>query len=67
MYNLFQKIGFFRLLLVPIGIAIIIGAYVNSIIGMGIVGGIVLVFGLLNKCLLMGNCEVDPKPQKNKL
>jgi hypothetical protein len=59
MLQLIQKIGFFRLLQVPIGIAIIIGAIANNIIGMGIIGVIVLIFGLLNKCLLMGKCEVD--------
>ena len=60
MLQLIHKIGFFRLLLVPIGVAIIITAYVNGILGMGIVGAIVLVFGILNKCLLMGKCEIDP-------
>lgn len=64
MLQLIYKIGFFRLVLVPIGIAIIITAYLNGIIGMGIVGAIVLVFGVLNKCLLMGKCEIDP-PQSN--
>jgi len=58
MKNIINKIGFFRLLLVPIGIAIIISAIVNHILGMGLVGGIVLIFGLLNKCLLLGKCDV---------
>lgn len=57
--KLIRKIGFFRLLLTPIGIAIIISAYQNQILGMGIVGGIILVFGLLNRCLLIGKCETD--------
>lgn len=61
------KVGFFRLLLVPIGIAIMVTAYVNGIVGMGIIGGIVLVFGLLNKCLLMGSCEIDPKEKGSPL
>lgn len=65
--NFIQKVGFFRLILVPIGIAIIITAYINGIIGMGVVGAIVLVFGLLNKCLLMGTCEVDPKKSNSSL
>ena len=37
---------------------------------MGIVGVIILIFGLLNQCLLMGKCEIDDKniksTQKNK-
>lgn len=61
MLKLIHKVGFFRLLLVPTGIAIIIAAIYHQIIGMGIVGTIVLVFGLLNKCLLMGNCELPEK------
>jgi hypothetical protein len=53
---------------VPIGIAIIITAYVNGILGMGIVGAIVLVFGVLNKCLIIGKCEIDPPESSlNKL
>ncbi len=64
MLQLIQKIGFFRLLLVPIGIAIIIAAFINGIIGMGIVGLIILVFGILNKCLLMGNCEIEQPSKK---
>jgi hypothetical protein len=63
MIKFIQKIGFFRLMLVPIGIAIIITAVYHSIIGMGIVGTVVLGFGLMNKCLLLGNCEL---PEKNK-
>jgi hypothetical protein len=63
MIKFIQKIGFFRLTLVPIGIAIIITAINNSIIGMGIVGAVVFGFGLMNKCLLFGNCEL---PEKNK-
>lgn len=63
MIKLIEKYGFFRLTLIPLGLVIIISAFVNHIIGMGIVGLIVLVFGLLNKCLLLGNCEL---PQKRK-
>ena len=61
MRNFIDKIGFFRLTLIPIGLIIIIYAYINGIWGMGIVGGIILVFGALNKCLLLGQCEVDDK------
>jgi hypothetical protein len=63
MIKLIEEYGFFRLTLIPLGLVIIISAIVNQIIGMGIVGLIVLIFGLLNKCLLLGNCKV---PQKRK-
>lgn len=65
MFTLIQKIGFFRLLLVPIGISIIISAIINGIIGMGIVGCIILIFGLLNKCLLMGKCDIETSKETN--
>ena len=65
-----DKIGFFRLTLLPIGLLIICSAIFNGILGMGIVGVIILIFGLLNQCLLMGKCEIDDKniksTQKNK-
>jgi len=64
MIKLIEKYGFFRLTLIPLGIVIIISAIVNGIWGMGIVGGIVLVFGMLNKCLLMGQCDIDDKSSK---
>lgn len=57
--KLIKKIGFFRLLQVPIGIWILIVAYQEKIWGMGIVGAIILIFGLLNKCLMSGKCETD--------
>ena len=66
MIKLIEKYGFFRLTLIPLGLVIIISAIVNQIIGMGIVGLIVLVFGLLNKCLLLGNCEVPLKRKNEK-
>lgn len=59
-----DKIGFFRLTLIPLGLIIIISAFVNGILGMGIVGSIILVFGLFNKCLLFGHCDVDENPKK---
>lgn len=40
------------------GIAIIWSAVANSLIGMGLIGLVVLVFGILNKCLLLGKCDV---------
>lgn len=66
MIKLIEKYGFYRLTLMPLGIVILISAIVNGIWGMGIVGGIVLVFGMLNKCLLMGQCDINDKPEKNK-
>ncbi len=68
--NFIDRIGFFRFTLIPIGLFIIISAFVNGILGMGIVGSIILVFGILNKCLLFGQCEVknsteNKKKQKN--
>jgi len=59
-----DKIGFFRLTLVPVGIIIIVSAISNGIIGMGLVGLIILIFGLLNKCLLFGHCEIEEKPKE---
>ena len=66
MEKFLNKVGIFRLVLLPLGLIIIISAFVNGILGMGIIGGIVLVFGLLNKCLLLGNCEVDIKNNNKK-
>ena len=60
------KIGFFRLTLIPVGLAIIITAIINDIWGMGIVGAIILVYGILNKCLITGQCDVEDKPNKPK-
>lgn len=57
--KLIKKIGFFRLLQVPIGIWILVVAYQEKIWGMGLVGAIILIFGLLNKCLVSGKCETD--------
>lgn len=59
MIKLIKRIGFFRLLLTPMGIAIMISAWQNQIIGMGIIGLVVLLFGLLNRCLMGGACETD--------
>lgn len=57
--KLIKKIGFFRLLQVPIGIWILVVAYQEKIWGMGLIGAIILIFGLLNKCLVSGKCETD--------
>jgi len=61
-----DKIGFFRLTLIPLGIVIIITALYNGIWGMGIVGTIILVYGILNKCLITGQCDIEDKPNKPK-
>jgi hypothetical protein len=65
--NLINKIGFFRLTLIPLGVAIIVSAYNNGIIGMGLVGVVVLIFGILNRCLLLGQCEVEDKASDKKM
>jgi hypothetical protein len=54
--KMIERIGFFRLTMVPMGLAIIYSAWQHRIWGMGIVGAVVLVFGLLNRCLL-GHCR----------
>lgn len=63
--KIIEKIGFFRLTLIPLGLVIIISAYFNSILGMGVVGLVILVFGIQNKCLLMGRCEIEAKENPN--
>ena len=67
MIKIIEKYGFFRLTLIPLGAVIIISAIINGIWGMGVVGLIILIFGLQNKCLLMGNCEVPESKKKNKV
>lgn len=65
MSRLIEKFGFFRLTLIPLGLTIIISAISHEIIGMGVVGLIILIFGLMNKCLLLGNCEIPERKNKN--
>ncbi|MBL7909442.1 MAG: hypothetical protein JNJ41_00135 [Bacteroidia bacterium] len=65
MDKLIERFGFFRLTLMPLGAVIIISAIINGILGMGVVGLIVLIFGLMNKCLLLGNCEIRERKKKN--
>lgn len=65
MNRLIEKFGFFRLTLIPLGLTIIISAISNEIFGMGVVGLIILIFGLMNKCLLLGNCEIPDRNKKN--
>jgi len=57
--KLLRKIGFFRLLLTPLGIWILVTAYQQQLWGMGAIGLVVLVFGLMNRCLTSGKCETD--------
>ncbi|MBK7311924.1 MAG: hypothetical protein IPI93_14405 [Sphingobacteriaceae bacterium] len=64
--RLIEKYGFFRLTLIPLGTIIIISAIINNLWGMGIVGAIVLVFGILNKCLLFGQCDIENRPSKTQ-
>jgi len=64
--KLIDKIGFFRLTLIPLALVIIITAFINNIWGMGIVGAIILVYGILNKCLITGQCDIEDKPNKPK-
>jgi len=61
-----EKLGFFRLTLIPLGLLILISAYRNEIWGMGIIGVIILVFGAMNKCLLLGQCDVNAKAKSNQ-
>lgn len=65
MNRLIEKFGFFRLTLIPLGLTIIISAISNEIFGMVVVGLIILIFGLMNKCLLLGNCEIPDRNKKN--
>ena len=64
MIKIIEKYGFFRLTLIPLGVVIIISAIINGIWGMGVVGLIVLIFGLMNQCLLLGNCEIPKNKSK---
>jgi ABC-type enterobactin transport system permease subunit len=59
MKRIINKIGFFRLVLTPIGIGIMVSAYNNHILGMGVIGLLITAFGLSNRCLLSGKCETD--------
>lgn len=63
--KIIDKIGFFRLTLIPLGLLIMVSAFINYILGMGVVGLVILIFGLQNKCLLLGRCEVDSKDESH--
>ncbi|MCU0360954.1 MAG: hypothetical protein MUF75_09590 [Bacteroidia bacterium] len=67
MLKLIEKIGFFRLTLIPIGVIITITAFKNGIHGMGVVGIVVILFGVLNKCLLFGTCDLDANKKTKKI
>lgn len=62
MLRLISRIGLFRLVLTPLGVWIIYTAFERREWLMGIVGLVVLVFGLLNRCLTTGKCETDFNP-----
>jgi hypothetical protein len=59
MKRIINKIGFFRSALTPIGIGVLVSAYHNHILGMGVIGIVITAFGLSNRCLLSGKCETD--------
>lgn len=56
--NFINRIGLFRLVLTPFAAWIIYTAFEKNDWVMGIVGGIILVFGLLNWCLIGGKCKI---------
>lgn len=62
MFKFISKIGLFRLVLTPLGAWIIYTAFERGEWLMGVIGGIVLVFGLLNRCLTSGKCATDFNP-----
>lgn len=62
MLKLIQKIGLFRIILTPLGAWIIYTAFERKEWLMALVGGVVLVFGLLNRCLTTGKCAKDFNP-----
>lgn len=67
MLAIIEKYGFYLLTLLPTGLAIVIGALYYSILGMGLIGVLVMVFGFLNKCLLLGQCEIkEPQTANHK-
>lgn len=62
MLKLIQKIGLFRIVLTPIGVWIIYTAIERKEWLMALVGLVVLIFGLLNRCLTTGKCATDFNP-----
>lgn len=62
MLKLIQKIGLFRIVLTPIGVWIIYTAFERKEWLMALVGLVVLIFGLLNRCLTTGKCVTDFNP-----
>lgn len=53
-----NRIGLFRLVLTPLGAWIIDTAFGRNDIIMGVVGAVILVFGLFNWCLIGGKCKI---------
>lgn len=62
MLKLIQRIGLFRIVLTPIGVWIIYTAFERKEWLMALVGLVVLIFGLLNRCLTTGKCATDFNP-----
>jgi hypothetical protein len=62
MFLLINKIGLFRIVLTPLGIWIMYKAFAERDWLMGVVGLIVLTFGLLNRCMTTGKCAADFNP-----
>lgn len=60
--RIIDKIGFFRIVLTPLGAWIIYTAFERKEIFMGIVGLVVISFGLMNRCLTTGKCANDFNP-----
>ncbi|MBP7810355.1 MAG: hypothetical protein KA163_13755 [Bacteroidia bacterium] len=56
--NFVNRIGLFRLVLTPLAAWIIYTAFERDDITMGVVGAVILVFGLLNWCLIGGKCKI---------
>ena len=59
MLRVINKIGLFRIILTPMGIWILYMAFDRGEWLMGAVGLVVLVFGLMNRCMTTGKCAVD--------
>ena len=57
--RIINKIGIFRLVFTPLAAWILFTAYERQDWMMGLVGGVVLFFGLKNWCLMGGSCSID--------
>jgi hypothetical protein len=57
--KLINKIGIFRLIFTPLACWILFTAYERQDWMMGLVGAVLLFFGLKNWCVMGGSCSVD--------